>query len=153
MNIDSPTLENLISRLSHGSVKPETEEEKACFKLLSDLDYVNYQVKGSMTNKKYLRNEIWSMVSYMGAPSWFITFAPTDVKHLLALYYADTKQDYTPEFRVKEERLNLIANNPVAGARFFNVMVNLFLKHVLGVGLDRRGLYGDTAGYYSTVEQ
>ena len=99
MNIDGPTLENLISRLSHGSVKPETEEEKACFKLLSDLDYVNYQVKGSMTNKKYLRNEIWSLVSYMGAPSWFITFAPTDVKHLLALYYADTKQDYTPEFR------------------------------------------------------
>ena len=65
----------------------------------------------------------------------------------------NTKQDYTPEFRVKEEHLNLIANNPVAGARFFNVMVNLFLKHVLGVGLDRRGLYGDTAGYYGTVEQ
>ncbi|KAI0358879.1 hypothetical protein OH77DRAFT_1396241, partial [Trametes cingulata] len=32
-------------------------------------------------------------------------------------------------------------------------MVDLFIKHVLGVGLDRPGLYGKTAGYYGTVEQ
>ena len=32
-------------------------------------------------------------------------------------------------------------------------MVDLFIKHVLGVGLNRPGLYGDTAGYYGTVEQ
>ena len=100
-----------------------------------------------------MRNEIWALVSYLGAPSWFITFAPTDVKHPLALYFADTKKEYTPEFRVKEERLNLIANNPVAGARFFHVIVELFIKHVLGVEINRRGLYGDTAGYYGTVEQ
>ena len=100
-----------------------------------------------------MRNEIWALVSYLGAPSWFITFAPTDVKHPLALYFADTKKEYTPEFRVKEERLNLIANNPVAGARFFHVIVELFIKHVLGVGINRRELYRDTAGYYGTVEQ
>ena len=138
--------------LTKGSFKPETEEEKECFKLLSDLDHVNYKVKGSITSKKYMRNEIWALVSYLGAPSWFITFAPADVKHPLALYFADTQLEYTPEFRVREERLNLIANNPIAGARFFNVMVELFLKHVLGVGTDRRGLYGDTAGYYGIVE-
>ena len=49
--------------------------------------------------------------------------------------------------------MNLIANNPVAGARFFKVMVDMFIKHVLGVGLDRPGLYGETSGYYGTVEQ
>ena len=32
-------------------------------------------------------------------------------------------------------------------------MVNLLLKHVLGVGADHKGVYGDTAGYYGTVEQ
>ncbi|KAI0062823.1 hypothetical protein BV25DRAFT_1803578, partial [Artomyces pyxidatus] len=32
-------------------------------------------------------------------------------------------------------------------------MVELFIKHVLGVGTGRPGLYGDTAGYYGTVEQ
>ena len=92
-------------------------------------------------------------MSYLGAPSWFITFAPADVKHPLALYFADTNQEFIPEFHDRDEHLNLIANNPVAGARFFNVMVNMFIKHVLGVGIDRPGLYGETARYYGTVEQ
>ncbi len=99
-----------------------------------------------MTSKKYMCNEIWSLVSYLGAPSWFITFAPADVKHPLALYFADTNQEFVPEFRDKTEHINLIANNPIAGARFFKVMVNMFIKHVLGVGLDRPGLYGETSG-------
>ena len=33
--------------------------------------------------------------------------------------------------------LNLSANNPVAGAKFFNITVNMFIKHVLNVSIDR----------------
>ncbi len=44
-------------------------------------------------------------------------------------------------------------NNLVAGAKFFKVMVDLFIKHVLGVRLDHAGIYGDTDGYYGTIEQ
>ncbi|KAI0354006.1 hypothetical protein OH77DRAFT_1549865, partial [Trametes cingulata] len=153
LSIKDSTLSDMIQRLSKGSVKPETEEEKACFKIINDLDHVNYKVQGSITSKKYMRQEIWSLVSYLGAPSWFVTFAPADVKHPIALYFADTNQTFVPQFRDKDERLRLIANNPVAGARFFKLMVDLFIKHVLGVGLDRPGLYGKTAGYYGTVEQ
>jgi len=29
----------------------------------------------------------------------------------------------------------------------------MFIKHVLGVETDHSGLYGNTAGYYGTVEQ
>jgi len=29
----------------------------------------------------------------------------------------------------------------------------MFIKHVLGVGTEHSGLYGDTSGYYGTVEQ
>lgn len=54
----------------------------------------------------------------------------------------------------------MIATNPVAGAQFFKVIVELFIKHVLGVDINYRGLYGDTSGYYrdtsgyyGTVEQ
>ena len=42
----------------------------------------------------------------------------------------------------------------MAGARFFHAIVQLFVKHVLGcVGENHPGLYGDTSGYYGTVEQ
>jgi hypothetical protein len=35
----------------------------------------------------------------------------------------------------------------VAGARFFHFMVELFIKHVLGVGSKHSGFYGDTKTY------
>ena len=80
-----------------------------------------------------MHNEIWSLVFYLGAPLWFITFAPADVKHPIALYFADTNKKFIPKFRDQHKRLQLIANNPVAGAQFFKLMVDLFIKHVLGV--------------------
>lgn len=33
------------------------------------------------------------------------------------------------------------------------MMVELFIKHVPGVGLDKDGIYGKSSGYYGTVEQ
>jgi hypothetical protein len=154
MNVDTNVLEDLSKRLSRGDrVKPVTDEEKACYALISDLDHVGGHVPGSITSKKYLRNEIWSLISYIGAPSWFITFAPADNKHPICLYYADTKETYSPELRSSNECYRLIAKNPVAGARFFHVMVQMFIKHILGVDSNHPGLYGNTSAYYGTVEQ
>ena len=154
MNIDVGVLEDLSDRLTRGErVKPVTPEEKDCYKLISDLDHVGGHVQGSLTSKRYMRNEIWSLISYVGAPSWFITFAPTDIKHPISLYYADTKETFSPEIRPNNECYRLIAKNPVAGARFFHFMVQMFIKHVLGVEQDHPGIYGNTEAYYGTVEQ
>ena len=66
MTINTCILASLIEQMK-GSVKAETEDEKKCFQLLSDLDHVNYKVQGSVTSKKYMYNKIWSLVSYLGA--------------------------------------------------------------------------------------
>jgi len=154
MNIDTGVLEDLSKRLCKGErVKPVTEDEKMCYAVLADLDHVGGHVQGSLTTKKYMRNEIWSLISYVGAPSWFITFAPADNKHPLCLYYADTKESFSPEIRTDGECYRLISRNPVASARFFHTMVQMFIKHVLGVDQDHSGLYGNTSAYYGTVEQ
>jgi hypothetical protein len=55
--------------------------------------------------------------------------------------------------RAPDEFYWLIANNPVAGARFFHFKVKAFIEHILGVGQCHRGLYGKTSAYYGTVEQ
>ena len=106
-----------------------------------------------MSSKKHMRNEIWSTISFTGAPTWFITFAPADIKYPIYLYYADKKTEFKSEFRIDDQRYSLIAHNPIAGARFFHFMVEMFIKHVLGVNSDHSGLYGDIAAYYGTVEQ
>ena len=112
-------------------VKPETDEEKLCFDLINDLHHVNGHVQGSITQKKYMRNEIWSLISYLGALSWFITFSPADNMHPISLYYADTDEKFSPELRLYNDHYRLISQNPVAGARFFHFMVEMFIKHVL----------------------
>ncbi len=117
------------------------------------LDHVAKHVEGSNTNKKYMRNEIWSLICAKGAPSWFITFAPTDLKHPLCLYLASEDIRFYPKMYAEDKRWSLIANNPVACARFFHFMVQAFIKHILGVGTNHDGLYGDTNGYYGTVEE
>jgi len=97
--------------------------------------------------------KIWSLISFQGAPSWYITLSPADNKHPISLYYADTKEKFTPVLQSKSEKDNLIANNPVASARFFHFMIQAFIKHILGVDTDHPGIYGDTSAYYGTVEQ
>ena len=76
-----------------------------------------------------------------------------DVKNPVALYYADSDVTFKPNIRAPEECYRLIANNPVACAWFFNFMVEQFIKHVLGIGSEHPGLYGETSAYYGTVEQ
>ena len=152
--VNKHVLADLAKRMSEGEhVKPVTEEEKLCFSILDNLDHVGGHVKGSLTSKKYMRNEIWSLLSFKGAPSWFITFSPADNKHPICLYYADKDIYFKPELRPSKERDLLVLSNPVAAARFFHFMVQMVIKHVFGVGTDHPGLYGDTSAYYGTVEQ
>jgi hypothetical protein len=154
MDINVHVLDTIARKLENGEqVTPETDDQRQCFQLLQDIDHVGGFVKGSLTNKKYMRNEIWSLISYAGAPSWFITFSPADNMHPISLYYADTQEEFSPKLKDYNERYKLIAENPVAGARFFHFVCELFIKHVLGVGTEHSGFYGDTDAYYGVVEQ
>ncbi|KAJ7133233.1 hypothetical protein C8R44DRAFT_577291, partial [Mycena epipterygia] len=131
--VDSAVLSDLAIRLEKGEhIKVKTDEEQLCFDLLNDLEHVGGHVKGSLTSKKYMRNEVWSLISFIGAPTWFITFSPVDNNHPLCLYYADEKLEFSPAIRSSNERLKLISRNPVAAARFFHHMSQSFIKHVLG---------------------
>ncbi|KIM46620.1 hypothetical protein M413DRAFT_55253, partial [Hebeloma cylindrosporum] len=107
--VNKSVLADLAKRMSEGErVKPETEDEKLCFSILDNLDHVGGHVKGSLTSKKYMNNEIWSLLAFKGAPSWFITFSPADNKHPICLYYADKDIYFKPELRASKERDLLI---------------------------------------------
>jgi hypothetical protein len=97
LSLDMDVLNSLATRMKRGEVvKPNTEEEKKCFQILGDLDHVANKVDGSMTKKKYMRNEIWALTCFRGAPSWYITLSPADVQHPICLYYADRDQEFKP---------------------------------------------------------
>jgi hypothetical protein len=154
LTLDSSVLKSLVDRMSKDEIiKPETEEEQKCFKLIRDLDYVAGPVKGSNTSKKWMRNEIWSLIYHRGAPFWYITISPADVKHPLCIYFADKNEKFEVKILPYDECMRLICRNPVAGARFFDFMVKLFISEILGIDVKEAGLYGVAKAYYGTVEQ
>ena len=88
-----------------------------------------------------MQNEIWSLISYFGAPSWFLTLSPADNKHPICLYLADKSVEFNPEVRLPDEAYRLIANNPCAAAKFFHLMCQSFIRNVLGVEKKHPGLF------------
>ena len=71
MNIDWATLNDITTLLEVGDhISPQTDAEKQCFQLLHDLDAVSGKMHGSTTSKKYMLNEIWSLINHLGALSW-----------------------------------------------------------------------------------
>lgn len=153
LNVNQNVLEDLTLRLEKGDlVKPSNDAEKTCYQIIQDLDHIAGKVNGSITSKKYMRNEIWSLIYAKSAPLWYFTLSPADIQHPICISYAST--DKTLKFPLPyDERMRLVCRNPVAGARFFHSMVKLFITEVLGVGTKRKGLYGNTDAYYGTVEQ
>lgn len=156
VSLDRAALDSIIDRASVGEhVVPRTSAEKACFDLIGIVDRVAGHVAGSVTQKKYQRNEIRSLIYLKGAPFFFVTFAPADFKHPLCLYLCGESVDLeslSPRLRSSDDRLRAIAHNPVGAARFFNVMVNAFVQCVLQYGSGKAGLFGTTDAYYGTVE-
>ncbi|KAF9030575.1 hypothetical protein BDZ89DRAFT_1091568 [Hymenopellis radicata] len=121
-------ISKLIQRMSdtlrtEGTFKPVTSEEKDAYQIIRDLDLIAGKVDGSLTGKKYARNELWSLMMSEGAPTWYVTLTPSDFNHPLC-------------------------------ARFFNFMVEMFIKHILGVdGPPDSGVFGDVSYYYANNEE
>ena len=71
LRVDQEVLSSIADRMSKGEqVRPSNQEETDCFQVIRDLDHIGGKVSGSVTSKKYMRNEIWSLIAHEGAPMW-----------------------------------------------------------------------------------
>jgi hypothetical protein len=136
-------------------ITDSTEEEADCFQLLKDLELVSWNLPGSITAKRQIRNEIWSLIGHCGAPTWYITISPSDTRHPISVHMASGREKFTLDLETLTERTRQVTSNPVAAAQFFDMFVQLFIKHVLQTDQKSKvtGLFGDTCAYYGTVEQ
>ncbi|KAG6903941.1 hypothetical protein DXG01_013786, partial [Tephrocybe rancida] len=77
LSVNRTVFDDMATRMSKGElIRPESDEEKLCFRVIEDLDVLSGKIEGSSVSKKYMRNEIWSLVVAKGAPSWYITLSP-----------------------------------------------------------------------------
>ena len=135
----------------------DTEERKV-LKLMQELKFVTRDVPGSAAARLNMRNEIRGLTMELGLPSFYLTINPADVHNPLVRFLAGSDieiDDLLPEqvTNVREQSI-LIARNPVAAARFFNVMMKAFIKNILGYENKAvsSGVLGVVKGYYGCVE-
>ncbi|EAU84997.2 hypothetical protein CC1G_04093 [Coprinopsis cinerea okayama7 len=154
-DINPAALRDISERMEAGGhVTPETDEERRCFALLDAIKSVSISVGGSLASKQADRTKVWSMSYAKGLPPWYITISPVDQKHPISIYRGDPSCNiFDAEILPASVRQKIASLNPVACARFFHFLVELFIKHVLGWNNERGGRYGRTSGYWGSVEQ
>mgnify|MGYP002394089447 FL=1 len=119
--------------------------------LLKQIKTVGGNVMGSAYSRTALRTQIHALTFNQGLPSIFMTINPADIHSRVILYFAGINLDLDnilPEIIPSTyERAQIIAQHPVACARFFNQLISSILHSMI-----EKGVLGPVKAYYGTVE-
>ena len=157
LSIDRRELERLITLFkSNPQYEPHTDEQRRLVSLVNKVGTMLHDLPGTAGYKLKMRNEIRALVNMKGTPAFFITLNPSDIHHPLVRLLAGDQiqlESLQPGQELKDwARMEMVANNPGACARFFHTMISSFISIVLRHGKPGRGLLGKCTAYYGTVE-
>ncbi|KAF9005786.1 hypothetical protein BDZ89DRAFT_886503, partial [Hymenopellis radicata] len=138
--LDEHVLDELIKKMVERRARqdfspyiPEDEHEQVMFKLLKYVDYCSEYLDGSTAQVLAMREEIRALSRTCGTPSIFFTLNPADAHNPLSSFVAGKDIDLDAPFSNPDShyssftRARSLAANPVAGAQFFQLMVDQFL--------------------------
>jgi len=119
--------------------KPMSEQEKACFDILEDVDHVGSHVNGSINQQTLYAK--WNLVAFVLQTCTIMVhyIIPSWQQASYMPLLADKNSAFNPVIKMDNERLRLISENPVAGAHFFHFMIIVFMNMFLvyGTSLDK----------------
>ncbi|KAG1841612.1 hypothetical protein C8R48DRAFT_620117, partial [Suillus tomentosus] len=161
--VSAQVLDDLAFRLEreHNYSQLSTEE-KLALKLLRQVNTMSARIPGSQASKIYVRNEIRGYFSYFGLPHLFFTFNPSAVHSpIFQVMYGDHAVDLSARFprlvSAREHALRL-AQDPVAGADFFEFSWRCCFEHLLGwdfkvnCSSPTGGLFGRLRAFFGSSE-
>ncbi len=152
------TLEDLQDALRLSNSAAYVPPSHPAAGMMSAVKLVGSHMKYSDYFKSTCRSEIKSSIIHQGSPSLYITISPLDHCHILA--YSMCKRDIAMDLNdLPEElsddqfRIKQAAQNPVALAEFFHVVVTSILNTLFGRDRDdKQGIFGKFQSYYGMVE-
>lgn len=161
--VSAAVLESLASKLEREHrLSSLTAEEQSAMSLLQQVNTISARIPGSHASKIYVRNEIRSYFSYFGLPHLFFTFNPSPAHSpVFQVMFGDYSVDLSsrfPKLVSGRERALRLAQDPVAGADFFEYMWRCCFKHLLGWDFAKRrssldgGLFGRIRAFYGSSE-
>ncbi|KAJ7605144.1 hypothetical protein DFH06DRAFT_922560, partial [Mycena polygramma] len=159
--IDGECMDTYQSKLEKNPfAKPESDGEKAAAKVMKYISYVSDHIPGSVGDVDSMKQEMHGKVIVEGLPHFFATVNFADSHNPIAQVLAGRDVDLDKIFDAldgtnKEPsiRAKTLAENPVAGAEFFHLMMTKFLDIILGTKRDSKiGVLGKVKGWYAVIE-
>jgi hypothetical protein len=159
--LDRESMDSYHAKLEKNSfAKPETEGEKAAADMMKYLNYVSDHIPGSVGDIANMKQECHSKIACDGLPHFFATVNPADSHNPIAQVLAGRQIDLDKIFDSLDDvakepstRAKTLAENPVAGAQFFHLMVSKFFEIILGTKRATKiGILGKVKGWYAAVE-
>ncbi len=125
--------------------------------LLKQLHAVGSQIPGTAYAKKSMRKEIHAQMIKLGMPVFFITVSPGDTNSPVMCYLAGSDIDLDSMIDKmlpdKAERAKICSEDPVASAKYYNLVVENVLTKLLAYNHPEGGVLGHVSGYYGTTEE
>ncbi|EIM80173.1 uncharacterized protein STEHIDRAFT_32816, partial [Stereum hirsutum FP-91666 SS1] len=106
---------------------------------------------GSNGRKMAMRNHIRSMFKSCGCPALFMTLNPADIHSPLMQVLAGINPEIIGRMTAFE-RAKVVADNPDAAAKFFDLVITAFRDYILRANRPGGGLFGDCFAHFGTVE-
>lgn len=119
-------------------------------------------VIGSDQSRRRLRSQIWGTCAYLGPPTLWMTINPSDLHDPVLQVFAGEKIDmnnFNAAFGpAANRRVENVAKDPFAAAKFFNYIVLAILECVFGIDSrgfsikSQHGILGRVSAYFGAVE-
>jgi len=125
--------------------------------LMKSLTSAGKHIRGSPYCKQGYRKEIFGLMIKFGMPPLWITISPAVVHSPIFLRLAGYEVDLTKitlaDIPSAVERAKIVASDPVAAAKFFNVVIDSFTSNLLGYNQSEGGIFGDPSAFYGCIEE
>ena len=143
--INKPSIEDLreaLKLLDNKDSKPSLNHPKLKIiqEMMKRIKRTGDKCKGSVFDREACRSKILAIITDMGLPHLFITLNPSDINNPIVSYWNSMSTDEAfdldnvlPEtFPDSDKRAQMVAEDPVIAAQFFNHFVESFLSSFLG---------------------
>ena len=120
--------------------------------LMNSLSSAGKHINGSPYQKSTYRREIFGLMIQEGSPVLWITLSPAVIHSPIFLQIAGYNVDLSL-IPSQVERAQLVANDPVAAAIYFNEIIDAFTQYLLGHRNHDGGIFGHPSAYYGMTEE
>jgi hypothetical protein len=149
------TIQTLESQADNYRKTGKIDSNSIISKMFSKVHSASVHVQGSKASLFNRRLDLKSYIIKFGTPMFYITINPADVHNPLMLFLANEPITLSScSIQNAFLRMNIVKRNPIAQAKFFDLIIKTFISEVLcfSINSEKEGILGKVDAYYGLIE-